>query len=85
MIPMTGGGENAALSSRWLPPTQCYLGGDAKDKFHSKLFVFIDFGIRANTFLSACGTKHEPSVEEVVLTLLDNPRKFYTLSEGPTQ
>jgi hypothetical protein len=35
--------------------------------------------------LSACGTKHEPSVEEVVVTLLNDPHKFYSLTEGPTQ
>lgn len=77
--------QSGPFSLRWLPPIQCYFGGDAKNHFHSKLFVFVDFGTRANAFLSACGTKHEPSVEEVVLTLLDNPHKFYSLTEGSTQ
>ncbi|GLB37239.1 putative protein of unknown function (DUF3684) [Lyophyllum shimeji] len=70
---------------RWLEPMRCYFGGDAKGKFHSKLFVFINFGQPANGFLSACGTKHEPSVEEVVQTLLEDPHRFYESAEGPTQ
>ncbi|KAJ7594698.1 hypothetical protein C8J56DRAFT_927422 [Mycena floridula] len=69
----------------WLPPTQCFFGGDSKATFHSKLFVFVDFGTVANNFLSACGTKHEPSVEEIVQMLLADPRKFYSLSSGPTE
>lgn len=87
MVPAPFDQESGSSSSsfRLLPPNQCYLGGDVKDKFHSKLFVFIDFGTKANAFLSACGTKHEPSVEEVVLTLLDDPHKFYSLTEGPSQ
>lgn len=70
---------------RWLPPTQCYFAGETKDSFRSKLFVFVNFGSPANGFLSACGTKHEPSVEEVALMLLADPHKFYTFSGGPTQ
>lgn len=70
---------------RWLPPRQCYFGGDAKDQFHSKLFVFVDFGNPANTFLSACGTKREPSVEEVAQILVADPVKFYKLTQNPQQ
>lgn len=80
VVPVKSNGD-----MRWLEPTHCYFGGDAKGKFHSKLFVFINFGQPANGFLSACGTKHEPSVEEVVLTLLDDPHKFYNSAEGPNE
>ncbi|KAH9946348.1 uncharacterized protein BXZ73DRAFT_86493 [Epithele typhae] len=65
-----------------LPPTQCYFKGDSQAQFHSKLFTFVDFGVTANAFLSACGVKHEPSVEEIAKILLDNPRQFYELAEG---
>lgn len=82
IVPIPGDKES---SLRHLPPVQCYFGGDAKDKFHSKLFVFVNFGRAANGFLSACGTKNEPSVEEVALILLENPHKFYAFAEGPTQ
>ncbi|KAI0637255.1 hypothetical protein C8Q77DRAFT_1216014 [Trametes polyzona] len=73
-------GANGAI--RHLPPTQCYFKGDSQAQVHSKLFTFVDFGPTANAFLSACGVKHEPSVEEVVKILLDNPRRFYDLAEG---
>lgn len=65
-----------------LAPKDCYFKRDASQTFHSKLFVFIDFGMKANAFLSACGTKHEPSVEEIALILLADPKKFYHLSGG---
>ncbi|KAH9951982.1 hypothetical protein B0H21DRAFT_817732 [Amylocystis lapponica] len=75
--------KNAAdSSSRMLPPSQCYFKGDSRAQFHSKLFVFVDFGREANAFLSACGIKNEPSVEEIAKILLENPRKFYELAEG---
>lgn len=67
---------------RYIPPNQCYFAGDAREQFHSKLFSFIDFGPRAKAFLSACGTKDEPSVEEVVRILLDNPQQFLHLADG---
>ncbi|TBU28918.1 hypothetical protein BD311DRAFT_721461 [Dichomitus squalens] len=73
-------GANGAI--RHLPPVQCYFKGDSNAQFHSKLFTFVDFGTTANTFLNACGVKHEPSVEEIAKILLDNPRQFYELAEG---
>ncbi|KAJ7874669.1 hypothetical protein B0H14DRAFT_2717085 [Mycena olivaceomarginata] len=74
-----------AGSLRWLPPTQCFFGSsDGSATFHSKLFVFVDFGTAANGFLSACGTKHSPSIEEVSLMLLADPHRFYELADGPS-
>lgn len=72
---------------KWLPPSQCYFGsgGEAEAGFHSKLFVFVDFGPQGNNFLHACGTKREPSVEEVTLMLLADPHGFYELADGPTK
>ncbi|KAJ7497138.1 hypothetical protein FB451DRAFT_1210268 [Mycena latifolia] len=69
---------------RWLPPTQCFFGSHESAGFHSKLFVFVDFGTAANGFLSACGTKQSPSIEEVSLMLLADPHRFYELAAGPT-
>ena len=77
--------KSASGAMRHLPPIQCYFKGDSKAQFHSKLFTFVDFGPTANTFLSACGVKHEPSVEEIAKILLDNPRQFYELAEGREQ
>ncbi|KAF8170185.1 hypothetical protein K438DRAFT_1909340 [Mycena galopus ATCC 62051] len=73
-----------AKSLRWLPPTQCFFGADERASASSKLFVFVDFGTAANGFLSACGTKHSPSIEEVSLMLLADPHRFYELAEGPS-
>lgn len=42
----------------------------------------MDFGPSANSFLSACGSKQEPSVEEVASILVADPRKFYDLAGG---
>ncbi|KAA1478156.1 hypothetical protein DENSPDRAFT_659742 [Dentipellis sp. KUC8613] len=63
-----------------LSPNQCYFTGSSGDNLHSKLFTFVDFGTRANAFLSACGTRQEPSVDEIVKILLSNPRNFYELA-----
>lgn len=69
-------------STRLSPPNQCYFKGESSGQFHSKLFVFVDFGTSANSFLKACGTKGEPSVEEIALMLLKDPRQFFQLAEG---
>ncbi|KAI0313421.1 hypothetical protein OF83DRAFT_1175689 [Amylostereum chailletii] len=79
-VPTKTLGEKGSLKR--LPPSQCYFSGASSAEFHSKLFVFIDFGTRANSFLAACGTKQEPSVEEIVQILLRDPRRFYELAGG---
>ncbi|CCM02906.1 uncharacterized protein FIBRA_05020 [Fibroporia radiculosa] len=79
-VPVKTPGSDAAI--RMLSPNQCYFSGDSNLQFHSRLFVFVDFGLQANQFLSACGTKHEPSVEEITKIMLENPRHFYDLAEG---
>ena len=61
---------------RLLLPSRCYFKGGSGGQFRSKLFVFVDFGTSANSFLKACGTKDEPSVEEIALILLRDPREF---------
>jgi hypothetical protein len=60
------------------PPKDCYFRREnSESSFQSELFIFVDFGSKANGFLSACGTKHEPSVEEIVQILLSDPKRFY--------
>lgn len=65
-----------------LPPIQCYFSGTGGSELHSKLFAFVDFGTRANAFLTACGTRQEPSVEEIAQILLADPRRIYELADG---
>jgi hypothetical protein len=71
------------VESRWLPPKQCYFAGGSQASFHSKLFVFVDFGYQANSFLSACGMNQQPSVEEIALILLHDPQQFWQMAQGP--
>lgn len=81
MVP-TPNDSPSSTGPRFLPPTQCYFKGESSGQFHSKLFVFVDFGTSGNSFLKACGTKGEPSVEEIALILLKDPRAFFDLAEG---
>ena len=71
-----------SASPQLLQPNQCYFKGESSPQFHSKLFVFVDFGTSANSFLKACGTKGEPSVEEIAQVLLKDPRGFFELAGG---
>ncbi|KAH0832863.1 hypothetical protein J3R83DRAFT_11798 [Lanmaoa asiatica] len=59
-----------------------YLDGGTNREFHSKLFIFVDFGPAMNMFLSAYGSKSEPSINEVVEILISDPQRFYKLSGG---
>ncbi|KAH8828511.1 hypothetical protein DL96DRAFT_1603553 [Flagelloscypha sp. PMI_526] len=68
---------------RRVAPRQCFFNNPRSASFHSSLFTFIDFGTKGNTFLSACGTQREPSVEQLALKLLENPLNFYKLTGGP--
>ena len=65
-----------------VPPNQCYFKSESSNQLYSKLFPFIDFGTSANSFLKACGTKGEPSIEEVVQILLKDPLEFFLLVGG---
>ncbi len=77
---MTTDTKEKTTSIEMRAPKECYFKRDSEHDFHSKFFVFIDFGSKANNFLSACGVKNEPSVEEIVQILLSDPRKFYHLA-----
>ncbi|KXN90205.1 hypothetical protein AN958_04695 [Leucoagaricus sp. SymC.cos] len=81
-VPIPTPTEMLGPTMRWLAPTQCYLGQRSKENFHSKLFVFVDFGTAGNAFLTACGAKQEPSVDELAKILLENPHRFLELAQG---
>jgi Protein of unknown function (DUF3684) len=82
IVPVTGDAKEKDSQSRLLAPVHCYFKGDSNAQFHSRIFVFVDFGPLANSFLSACGTKREPSAEDIAKIMLANPRKFYELANG---
>jgi hypothetical protein len=80
-VPVKSIGDKSII--RRLQPIQCYFSGTAGgSELHSKLFAFVDFGARANVFLGTCGTKQEPSVEEIAQILLADPRRIYQLANG---
>ncbi|KAI9511382.1 hypothetical protein F5148DRAFT_1172037 [Russula earlei] len=79
-VPVMPMGQKGTV--RRLPPTQCYFSGIGGSELHSKLFAFVDFGARANAFLTACGTRQEPSVEEIAQILLGDPQRIYQLADG---
>ena len=66
------------LSNTPLFPTKCHLvsGRDIKPTFYAELFTFINFGIKANHFLGACGAKNEVTVEDIARVLIENPERF---------
>lgn len=69
-------------TARWLPPNKCYLDPGIKPSLYAKLFVFVDFGTKANRFLGACGLKTEVSVEDVAEVLIEDPDRFFQLAGG---
>ena len=79
-VPVKSVGEKSVIKRQ--QPIQCYFSGTRSSELHSKLFAFVDFGARANAFLVACGTKQEPSVEEIAQILLADPQRIYQLANG---
>jgi hypothetical protein len=69
-------------SPRLLPPSQCYFKGESGGQFYPELFDFVDLDTPANRFLEACGTKGEPSVEDIALIILRDPQGFLRLAGG---
>ncbi|KAI6097702.1 hypothetical protein EDD16DRAFT_1902480 [Pisolithus croceorrhizus] len=67
---------------KMLPPTKCYLDQGQQPVLYAKLFIFVDFGSKANHFLSACGSKNQVSIEDVVQVLIENPGRFFELAGG---
>ena len=79
-VPVKSLGDKSIIERR--RPIQCYFSDTGGSELHSKLFAFVDFGARASVFLGACGTKQEPSVEEIAQILLAEPRRIYELANG---
>ena len=74
--------DPGSTSPRMLPPNQCYIKGKSNHQLYSKLFVFVDFGPSANSFMNACGVRGEPSVEDIAASLMKDPRRFFELADG---
>ncbi|EJD52006.1 hypothetical protein AURDEDRAFT_181569 [Auricularia subglabra TFB-10046 SS5] len=74
--------KTSAGADTFMTPKDVYFGGNSKREHLSQLFVFVDFGARANTFLRSCGVSDEPSIDEIVRILIADPKRFYKLSGG---
>ena len=57
-------------------PRLCFLGIGEK---YADIFDFVDFGQEANTFLLACGSKHEPSAAELARRLAKEPAGIFSV------
>ncbi|KAI7858717.1 hypothetical protein BDC45DRAFT_531271 [Circinella umbellata] len=62
-------------------PTQCYFES-GETTFHKELFLYVDFGQLANSFLRSCGVKDEPTTMELASMLVKDPARFWNLSGG---
>ncbi|KAI9033764.1 hypothetical protein CLU79DRAFT_882880 [Phycomyces nitens] len=62
-------------------PTQCYFESE-ESNFHKELFLYVNFGQLANSFLRSCGVKDEPTTIELAAMLVKDPQRFWDLSGG---
>ena len=76
---------SATGTDKWMvAPRKCYLG-ESSSYLYSKLFTFVDFGNHANSFLSACGAKKEPTVDHIATALIQDPQNFFQLAGSVSQ
>ncbi|MCJ1472983.1 hypothetical protein MMC13_001632, partial [Lambiella insularis] len=69
-------------SVRFLPPRLCFLGTGNDDKY-AEIFDYEDFGSTANSFLLRCGSKHEPSTQELAQLVVREPARVFTVFDSP--
>ncbi|KAI8099843.1 uncharacterized protein BX664DRAFT_273355 [Halteromyces radiatus] len=62
-------------------PTECYFESDDAN-FHKELFLYVNFGSLANSFLRSCGVKDEPTILELASMLVKDPQRFWDLCGG---
>ncbi|KAG0933842.1 hypothetical protein G6F57_009475 [Rhizopus arrhizus] len=63
-------------------PSNCYFESDGSASFHKELFLFVNFGTLANSFLRSCGVKDEPNTVELASMIVKDPQRFWDLSSG---
>jgi len=63
----------ARTDTRLLTPPQCYLGQSVT---YSEIFDFVDFGEQANSFLTKCGSKKEPTTAELAALACREPARL---------
>ncbi|KAI1458418.1 hypothetical protein F4805DRAFT_424472 [Annulohypoxylon moriforme] len=63
-----------------LSPRHCYLGSSI---LYGDIFDFVDFGSSANAFLSACGSKTEPTKLEIAQLAASEPARLLSVLQSP--
>ncbi|KAI9302818.1 hypothetical protein BJ944DRAFT_242011 [Cunninghamella echinulata] len=81
-----GVNNNSGSSTSFLlvQPTECYFESDDAN-FHKELFLYVNFGTVANSFLRSCGVKDEPTTLELASMLVKDPQRFWDLCGGGEQ
>lgn len=79
--------RGSAKSIMHLPPSRVFFGdkNDKTLKFYSMLFQYAKFSAAAQPFLSTIGVRREPTIIDVIKSLVANPRLFYQLAKTPKQ
>jgi hypothetical protein len=63
-----------------IAPKMCFIGDSPT---YRDIFDFVDFGRLPNTFLLACGSKHEPSTLQVASMLATEPARVLGIVSSP--
>ncbi|KAL7625136.1 hypothetical protein AAE478_004350 [Parahypoxylon ruwenzoriense] len=71
---------NKASNTVHLSPRHCYLGSSI---MYGEIFDFVDFGSSANAFLSACGSKTEPTKLEIAQLAAGEPARLLSVLQSP--
>ncbi|KAI1390921.1 uncharacterized protein F4822DRAFT_166828 [Hypoxylon trugodes] len=74
------GTDNKSGNVVHLSPRNCYLGNSA---MYGEIFDFVDFGSSANAFLSACGSKTEPTKLEIAQFASSEPARLLSVLQSP--
>ncbi|CAZ82472.1 unnamed protein product [Tuber melanosporum] len=69
-----------ARKLKWIPPKNCFLGGQGS--LYYEIFDFVNLGQDANAFLTKCGSKHEPTVAEVAYMIVREPDRLLDVFGG---
>ncbi|KAI1214814.1 uncharacterized protein F4807DRAFT_404646 [Annulohypoxylon truncatum] len=76
---MSTGTGSKANQTVHLSPRHCYLGSSI---LYGEIFDFVDFGSSANAFLSACGSKTEPTKLEIAQLAASEPARLLSILQS---
>ncbi|KAI0007386.1 hypothetical protein F4779DRAFT_513468 [Xylariaceae sp. FL0662B] len=73
------GADHKAGNVAHMSPRHCYLGSST---MYGDIFDFVDFGSSANAFLSACGSKTEPTKLEIAQLAAGEPARLLSVLQS---